>query len=227
MDEATGQATAATPEENPAAQATVEEPEAQEPADLLTYDEPKKEAPDGCSPAQGEATKPGDEKKAEAVASADPEKYEFKFPEGYELNEALIAEVTPLLRELKCTPEQAQKLADVQVKAMTLVEQERHRLEGEVIQGWQKAVMDDPELGGSKMPEQLAMAKRGLNAVGSPALGVFLAQTHLGSHPEIIRAFAKVGKLVSEDRFVEGGGAAARDAGADAAHVLYGSPDKQ
>jgi hypothetical protein len=48
------------------------------------------------------------------------------------------------------------------------------------------------------------VARKALESFGSPALKELLNNTGLGNHPEVIKAFHKVGKLISEDKMVKG-----------------------
>ena len=52
----------------------------------------------------------------------------------------------------------------------------------------------------------LGHAQKALDTFASKEFREFLDSTGLGNHPEMVRAFAKVGKLMSEDSFVTGQG---------------------
>ena len=62
----------------------------------------------------------------------------------------------------------------------------------------------DKEIGGEKFTENLALARKALESFGTPELQDVLNMTGLGNHPEVIRAFYKAGKAISEDRFIPG-----------------------
>jgi len=71
----------------------------------------------------------------------------------------------------------------------------------------QKASREDSEFGGVNFEQNLGEAKKALDAFGTPELMEFLQISGAGNHPEVIRAFVKVGKAISEDGLVspEGG----------------------
>jgi hypothetical protein len=72
------------------------------------------------------------------------------------------------------------------------------------VESWGEAVKTDQEIGGAKLDENLAVARRAVDAFGSPALKELLNTTGLGNHPEVVKAFYKAGKAISEDGFVRG-----------------------
>lgn len=67
---------------------------------------------------------------------------------------------------------------------------------------WVDQAKADKEFGGSKFDENLAVANSALDAVGTPELKTLLRTTGFGNHPEVIRAFVKVGKALGEDKLV-------------------------
>jgi hypothetical protein len=87
---------------------------------------------------------------------------------------------------------------------------------------WANASKSDKEIGGEQLSQNLAVAKKALDAFGTPELRTLLNESGLGNHPEIIRAFYRAGKQISEDSFVPGStrpGANSRSA----AQALYGN----
>lgn len=64
------------------------------------------------SPAEGDTSKEGDDKKTEATGA--PEAYaDFKLPEGYKLDEGLAKDATALFKELNLSQDAAQRLVDL------------------------------------------------------------------------------------------------------------------
>jgi hypothetical protein len=71
---------------------------------------------------------------------------------------------------------------------------------------WEAAITADKDIGGDKLPENLAIAKKALADFGTPALTELLEKSKLGNHPEVIRFMVKAGKAISQDsRLVTGG----------------------
>lgn len=137
---------------------------------------------------------------SKATESAVPETYDLKMPEGVELDQAAAAEFTAIAKELKLDQAAAQKLADVGAK-MAQRQVEAH---AKLVESWAEQVKTDKEIGGDKLAENLGVARKALETFGTPELRDVLNATGLGNHPEVIRAFYKVGKAISEDRFVGG-----------------------
>lgn len=135
-----------------------------------------------------------------ATDPAAPESYDLKMPEGVELDQAAAAEFTAIAKELKLDQAAAQKLADVGAK-MAQRQVEAH---AKLVESWVEQVKTDKEIGGDRFEENLGIARKALEAFGTPALRDVLNATGIGNHPEVIRAFYKVGKAISEDRFVAG-----------------------
>lgn len=171
----------------------------------------------GDKPAEGDKTE-GDEGKQTA-----PEKYEFKLPEGVEVDAEVMGKLEGIAKELNLSQEAAQKFADLGPELL----QKWNKTQIEAIQKthseWLEATKADKEFGGEKIDANIAVAKKALDTFGTPALAKLLNDTGLGNHPEVIRAFYRAGKAISEDRHVSGGNAPAGRK--DAASVLY--PNQQ
>lgn len=145
----------------------------------------------GQEGAQGQAEKP----------AGAPEKYEFKPPEGQQYDSGFVEAYTKAAKELNLTNDAAQKMLDTVVTAT----QARHAEQVKAVRdGWATEAKADKEIGGDKLPENLASAKRFMDAHGNPALTELLNVTGLGNHPEIIRAFSKAGKGLAQDGIVTG-----------------------
>ena len=138
--------------------------------------------------------------------SSAPEKYEFKAPEGTSLDEAVIAEYSTVAKELGLSQEAAQKVID---KLAPKIAERTTAANTEAFNAFKDGLATqakvDKEFGGEKFNENLAVANKALEAYGTPELRKLLDASGLGNHPEIIRAFLKVGKTISEDKFVPGG----------------------
>lgn len=129
-----------------------------------------------------------------------PESYELKMPDGIELDKTAADEFSSIAKELKLDQASAQKFADVGAK-MAQRQVEKH---AELVQSWVEQVKADKEFGGDKLEENMAVARKALETFGTPELRDVLNATGFGNHPEVIRAFYKMGKAVSEDKFVKG-----------------------
>lgn len=148
-----------------------------------------------------------------------PEKYEFKPAEGQELDTAALEQFEPIARELNLTNEQAQKMVDLYgTKIMPMVQQQQAEAWQKTTEQWAADVKADKEIGGDNLTGNLSAAQRALAQFGTPELKEYLEGTGLGNHPELVKAFVKVGKAMSEDGMVTGKESGQRSA----AEVLYG-----
>ena len=137
-----------------------------------------------------------------------------------------FAEVSEFSKSLNLTQEQAQQAVNYhnevvgrvvgEVKAQA--EQERADTQTQ----WENEVKTDKEIGGAAMKENLSVALKSLNAfsdnavdaTGKPVLdknglpvtkiAQALQESKFGSHPEMVRVFYRVGKLISEDSYLSG-----------------------
>lgn len=160
---------------------------------------PAVESP-AAAPAQpSEAKAPEGEKPAEAKPQPRaPEQYtEFTVPDALRTADG---EASPQLesfkamaKELDLSQGDAQKLVDFQAKHIVAARQQ-----------WTESAMSDPEYGGDKLDANMAIAKKAIDAFGTPELKAMLNATGIGNHPEIIRAFYRAGKAISDDSVVVG-----------------------
>lgn len=157
----------------------------------------------GDAPA-ADAGKP--EGEAEAAPEGPPEAYELTAPEGIALDAEAIELATPVFKELGLDNEQANKLMPVAAEfAKRIQEKGQQALMSEVMAqraAWADEAQNDPEIGGAKFSETMTLAAKGLDTLGFPKgspLRNLLTDSGLGNHPEMIRAWRKVGEAVGED----------------------------
>jgi hypothetical protein len=133
-------------------------------------------------------------------AEVPAEDYTFEMPEGIDLDKAGVDEFTAIAKELKLPKDAADKLVGLEVKRLQKAQQDHVSL----VESWAEQVNTDQEIGGDKLAENLAVARKAVDAFGSPGLKDLLNSTGLGNHPEVVKAFFKAGKAISEDGFVRG-----------------------
>lgn len=144
------------------------------------------------------------EPKTEEPAGA-PESYEqFSvpegMPEGFELDKAVSDAIGDVSRDLGLPQDKAQQLINGVLPAW-----QAHQVEQEtkLHDKWTAETKADEDIGGQKLDENLGLAKQAVKAYGNEDLQTLL-DGPLGSHPEVVRFLVKVGKDVSEDKFVGG-----------------------
>ena len=151
----------------------------------------------GDSASQGDAD--GDGTGAEV-----PEKYEFTLPDNVPLDEALVAKVDPVFRELGLTNEQANKLANAFAEHRVSEAESQQAAYAKQVEDWGKQASEDAEFGGAGFEKNAELARAAIGRYGTPELKALLADG-LGNHPELIRFCVRVGKAMSEDGGVDGG----------------------
>lgn len=185
-------------------------------------------APDAAAPAAAApavvdpAVKPGtapeaDDQNKTPVPRAPAEYTDFTVPE----NIVMPAEVATMVKEtakaLDLTQEQAQQLVEMNIKRDQMM---HDRVQAESTR-WLNELPSDKEFGGEKLSENLAIAKKAIDTFGTPELKDVLERSRLGNHPEVIRAFYRAGKAISQDNRLVAGGSGDKPAKADAASALY------
>lgn len=161
-------------------------------------DDPAKTAEENAAAkAEHDKTKPAADDPSDKV----PEdgKYVLKMPEGVEVDQELLDELSPEFKAAGLTGKQAQALTDKFIAK----QQARAKAQGE---GWAKTVSDwvdeakkDPEIGGAKWDGTVKTASGVVGRFGNDALKEYLNASGAGNHPEMIRFMAKVGAVIGED----------------------------
>lgn len=178
------------------------------------------QAQDAANTAEGQS-KEGDEG-AKGEESKVPEKYEFTMPEGVEIDPAGVEAFSEFAKDAGLTQEAAQSLMNKLAPAM----QARQAQVLETAKAnWASEAKADKEFGGDAFEQNLAVAKKAIDAFGSPELRTLLNESGLGNNPEIIRAFYRAGKAISEDRLVPSGSGVKSAGAKDPAKSLY--PNQQ
>lgn len=159
-------------------------------------DAPPADAPAPVEPAA--ADKP--------AADVIPEKYDLQIPEGVNMDAAGVEAFAEFARDAGLTQDKAGAL--LAKMAPVMAQRQQQAIEAMHAE-WAGQSKSDTEFGGDKLNENLAVAKRAMDKFGTPELTKLLNESGMGNHPEIIRAFYRAGKAISEDRFVGGGRATA------------------
>lgn len=175
----------------------------------------------------GDAAAPADvDGAAEAEpAVEEPGAFEISAPEGLEVfaadfasygtaaNEFLTANPAATARDaLKWATEyQAAQVKDAGAA-------QRAQFEN-VVKQWDADARADADFGGANYDANVQSALAGVRAVGSPELVDILDQSGLGSHPAVLKAFAKIGKHAHESPILGGEGGKGN---VSFANALYG-----
>lgn len=148
------------------------------------------------------ASKPGDDKKPADKPAGAPEKYsDFKLPEGVTLDSDAAAAFTAEAKKLNLTQEAAQSLIDLQAKVALDNQNKEIAQAAQVKKDWEAQVKKDL---GNEYDKEMSLAAKARDKFVPKPLMDFLNESGLGSHPEMVKLFAKLGKAIAEDDFVEG-----------------------
>lgn len=162
-------------------------------------------------PVEGDAAaKEAADKAAVEAAARTPVEYDIKLPEGAIKGE-LLEDLKAFAKEKGLTNEDAQKLADLGVKQSQGFVAQLAEAQKTQTAEWAAATTADKDIGGDKLPENLATAKKALDNFGTPEFKKLLNDSGLGNHPEIVRFMVKAGKAISEDGRLVTGSAAQTD----------------
>jgi len=138
---------------------------------------------------------------AKAAAAAVPEKYEIKPPEGMQLDQAMMEKAAPLFKELKLSNEGAQKLANFYAATLGEIQQKQADAFKAFIDN---AKTETIKALGANYKQELAYAAKVRDRFLSPETVETLNAVGLANDVNLIKDLIKLGKLISEDRLIEG-----------------------
>ena len=130
----------------------------------------------------------------------------LKLPEGTHLTDADKKRVEAFAKEHGIKKDLAQELLNKENESRAdyvnnLLEDRKKQ-----VAGWVQDVKDDSEIGGDNYNKSIKLAKQVVGKFGTESLMNELNETGYGSHPEVVRMFARIGRAMSSDSFVKGGG---------------------
>lgn len=153
-----------------------------------------------------------------------PEKYDFKAPEGASaFDDTVLTAFGDSARKLNLTQDGAQALL-AEVGPVIQAQQMAKLTEfyadiGGLPDTWAEQLKADKEIGGANLAANMAIGVKARD-LGGPEFVKLLDKTGLGNHPALVRTFIKIGKSLSEDKFISGGNASTE--APTAAQRLYG-----
>jgi hypothetical protein len=159
---------------------------------------------DADSPADASSEEESKEEKTDEEKEGVPETYEFKMPEGMELDEARAEAFSSVAKDAELTQGQADKVVDMYIKVQQETMEAQQKAWADVLADWQEQSKTDSEFGGAHFQASVANAKRALEVFGNDKLKEALNQSGMGNHPELIRMLNKVGAAAADDNFVFG-----------------------
>jgi len=126
--------------------------------------------------------------------------------EGFSIDPALVRNADPVLRDIGLSNDAANKLLPVARDIMARTQENLVRQIEDAAaaqkKSWHEAFVADPEIGGARRGETEHFAAKALDALGYAQGHPFrqaLDSSGFGNHPDMIRAFRRLGELVGED----------------------------
>lgn len=165
--------------------------------------------PEGEAPAD----KPADDA-AKADAPVVPEVYEFKLPDGVELDENAAPLVQDLFKELGLPQDKAQAVLDkllaidnARHPTAEQIEQQQVEAIGALNKSWADECAKLPEIGGDNFNKSLEVTSKVMVKFATPEFRDMLNRSALGSNPEFFKFIHSIGSAMSQDTLEHGGNA--------------------
>lgn len=183
-------------------------------------------ATNGAAGADGSAAEDANGTDGKAAGLGAPDQYEaFTIPDGLVASDEQLSQFREMAKGLNLSQPNAQKLIEFEAMRMgEMFTAQENAWETQKTQ-WIEQIRSDPELGGQSMLEKQATAVRAVLRIGGDSLVTALNETGAGNHPELVRAFYRIGLAMTEDHFsgsgepLEVGGKKTR------AQIMYGDQD--
>jgi hypothetical protein len=149
-----------------------------------------------------EESAPGVSRPAEETAR--PGYDAFTLPEGVTLDAEQLTPATELFAESGLSQEQAQKFIDLAMARESAAQHRGVQAFVDLQNQWVSEIKADPDIGGDRLKASLASAGRAIDRLNVPGLREALNFTGAGNHPAVVKAFVRLGQMISEDRFRPG-----------------------
>lgn len=145
------------------------------------------------------AAKKGDQDAPEGA----PEAYaDFKLADGLQMDVETLDAFKGLAKELNISQGKAQQIIDMQAALEVKREQAETDARLKQSQAWADEVKNDPDIGGERYQASVETAVKVIQAFGDPTLTGLLNDSGLGNHPALVKFCHRIGKAISEDKFV-------------------------
>ena len=142
----------------------------------------------------------GDQKQQEEQK---PEPYELAAPEGFDVPEDNLKGFSDVCNKAGITKAQAEQLLAWHHEQHKLNVDFSSQQEAKVLEGWKQDILSDKEFGGKNYKATVADARRAFQVIDPDgSLREFLRESKGQYHPEVIRAVARVGRMMGEHGFV-------------------------
>lgn len=148
-----------------------------------------------------------------------PEKYDFKVPEGFNLDPAALDAFTPLAQKFKLGQEDAQELVNLHAQQIGAFQKAQQEAWSKQQQDWVTEFKADKEFGGTNSEASIQAANAAYNKFATKEDIEAIKTLGIGNFPPLVRMFARVNKLMGEDKFHQGG--SSHDAAPSLASAMF------
>lgn len=134
---------------------------------------------------------------------------DFKFDEGKEINKDVLEKLKTLGKANNVKQEGMQSFIDTYSVMESQATSAKNKTISEQRTKWKDELKSDSEYGGDNYEKTLSLAKKTMQNVGSSELRDLMNDKRfevLGDNPAMIKFFAKIGNVISEDAFETGAG---------------------
>jgi len=149
---------------------------------------------------------------------------DFRLPEGATIDAAALDQARALFAQAGLPQDEAQKFVDLAVSREQAAAARGVQAFVDLQNKWVSEIKADPEIGGVRLEASMAQAARAIDRLGVPGLKEALNLTGAGNNPAIVKAFVRLGQMVSEDRFAPGRAAAPPASRSPAETIYDGNP---
>ena len=139
--------------------------------------------------------------KVKAEAEKAPEKYEFKVPEGMEVDQEMVDKFTPAFKELGLSQARAQKLVDIYSEARKADAELQAATFTKFVEELKAETIKEL---GADYKKELSFAAKSRDRFASPELIEKLNQSGLANDKDMVKLFITIGKAVSEGKVIPG-----------------------
>lgn len=142
------------------------------------------------------------QQKSAAPEKKVPEKYDLKIKEGSKIDAAHLEKISAFAKAKGLSNEDAQALLDRDQENFSAIQSAQEAELQKIKDSWLPAAQADKEIGGDNFNANAELAKRVISRVGTDEFKQFLDNTGFGNHPEVIKVFYRLGKMMAEDQLV-------------------------
>ena len=151
---------------------------------------------------QPDETQQGDSDKGSETPEGAPESYDLQTPEGMEVDQKLMEQFEGIARDANLTNEQANKFATMYAERVQAMNEANSQAWTTMQEGWVNDLKNDSEFGGQKFAANVEIARSAVVQYGGEDLATALKDLGMDNHPQLVKAFYKVGTAISEDTAV-------------------------